>query len=75
MPPKKLEKEGRVGKAITNGKKREIVEKCEIGVCVTHLTNMYNMLKFTISMLFQRKDLRKASVAEGSTQISHDQLY
>nr|XP_023421853.1 tigger transposable element-derived protein 1 [Cavia porcellus] len=68
---KKLRKEGKVKKAITIEKKKEIVEKYESGIRVTDLANMYSMSKSTISTILQRKDLYKeASVAKGVTQIS-----
>jgi hypothetical protein len=45
---KKLRKEEKVKKAITIEKKKEIVQKYEIGVRVTDLANMYSMLKSTL---------------------------
>lgn len=44
----KLRKEGEVKKATTIEKEEEIVAKYENGIHMTHLTNMYNMLKSTI---------------------------
>jgi hypothetical protein len=52
---KKLRKEGRVKKAITIEKKKEIVQKYDTGFRVTDLTNMYSMSKST---LFYYKKVR-----------------
>jgi hypothetical protein len=45
---KKLRKEEKVKKAITIEKKKDIVQKCESGVRVSDLANMYCMSKFTL---------------------------
>jgi hypothetical protein len=44
MAPKKLEKKlKKANKAITITKQKEIVQKCDRGVCVTHVANMYTL--------------------------------
>jgi len=57
MAPKKLEKklrkEEKEKKAITIGKKKEIVQTYESGVRVTDLANMYSMSKSTIWHIIQ----------------------
>ena len=63
MAPKKLRKEEKVKKAITNEKK-EILQTYESGVRVTDLANMYSMSKSTISTILQRKDLYKDARAK-----------
>jgi hypothetical protein len=48
---RKEAKEGKVKKAITIEKKKEIVQKYESGVRVTDLANVYSMSKSTISTI------------------------